>query len=70
MNYLVDTNVFLEILLNRVRRRKCEAFLNREGGAAWVSDFGLHSIGVLLFRENRARLFKRFVDDMLPTFTV
>jgi predicted nucleic acid-binding protein len=48
MNYLVDTNVFLEILLNQAGRKKCEAFLQDEKGAAWISDFTLHSIGVLL----------------------
>jgi hypothetical protein len=26
MNYLVDTNLFLEILLNQGERKKCEVF--------------------------------------------
>jgi iron only hydrogenase large subunit-like protein len=43
MNYLVDTNVFLEILLSQAGRKKCEAFLQGEKGAAWISDFTLHS---------------------------
>ena len=33
MNYLVDTNVFLEILLNQAGRKKGEAFLHGEKGA-------------------------------------
>ena len=70
MNYLVDTNVFLEILLSQAGRAKCEAFLESEDGAAWISDFSLHSVGVLLFRKNRPQLFKKFVNDTLPQFTV
>ena len=34
MNYLVDTNIFLEILLGQAGRKKCEAFLQGEKGAA------------------------------------
>ena len=70
MNYLVDTNVFLEILLDQSGRSKCEAFLQRETGAAWISDFSLHSVGVLLLRRKRADLFTRFINDMLPELTV
>lgn len=36
MNYLVDTNLFLEILLHQAGRKKCEAFLQGEKGAAWI----------------------------------
>ena len=70
MTYLVDPNIFLEILLNQAGRKKCEAFLQGEKGAAWISDFTLHSIGVLLFRQKRPDLFDRFAADTLPQFTI
>ena len=70
MNYLVDTNIFLEILLSQAGRKKCEAFLLGEKGAAWISDFTLHSIGVLLFRQKRPEVFDRFAADTLPQFTI
>ncbi|HEV7928412.1 MAG TPA: PIN domain-containing protein [Verrucomicrobiae bacterium] len=70
MNYLVDTNIFLEILLNQAGRKKCEAFLQGEKGAAWISDFTLHSIGVLLFRQKRTDLFDKFTADTLSQFTI
>ena len=70
MNCLVDTNVFLEILLNQAGRKKCEAFLQGEKGAAWISDFTLHSIGVLLFRQKRPELFDQFAADTLPQLTI
>lgn len=70
MNYLVDTNIFLEILLNQAGRKRCEVFLQGEKGAAWISDFTLHSIGVLLFRQKRPELFDQFAADTLPQFTI
>ena len=70
MNCLVDTNIFLEILLDQAGRERCETFLQNEPGAAWLSDFTLHSIGVLLFRQQQPELFHRFVADTLPQFTV
>ena len=70
MNCLVDTNIFLEILLGQAGRKKCETFLQGEGGAAWISDFTLHSIGVLLFHQKRPDLFDKFVADTLPQFTI
>jgi predicted nucleic acid-binding protein len=70
MNCLVDTNIFLEILLNQAGRKKCEAFLQGEKGAAWISDFTLHSIGVLLFRQKRPELFEQFAADALPQLTI
>jgi predicted nucleic acid-binding protein len=70
MNCLVDTNIFLEILLNQNGRKKCEACLQNEPGAAWISDFTLHSIGVLLFRQKRTELFDQFVADLLPQFNI
>jgi uncharacterized protein len=44
--------------------------LQGEKGAAWISDFTLHSIGVLLFRQKRPEVFDRFVADTLPQFTI
>src|SRR5437667_433564 len=70
MKKLVDTNIFLEILLDQPARPKCEAFLDNNEDAAGISDFSLHSLGVLLFRKNRAELFRRFVSDILPELSV
>ncbi len=35
-----------------------------------MSDFTLHSIGVLLFRQKRPELFNKFAADTLPQFTI
>jgi len=31
-----------------------------------ISDFSLHSIGVILFRKNCERLFLKFANDVIP----
>jgi predicted nucleic acid-binding protein len=44
MRLLVDTNVFIEVLLNQVSASDARSFLqNRKGHELYVSDFALHS---------------------------
>lgn len=64
--YLVDTNIFLEILLNQAKSQKCKDFLDQNVGDLSVTDFSLHSIGVILFKQNEDSLFLKFLDDTLP----
>ncbi len=64
--YLIDTNIFLEILLKQKRKEKCKKFLNANVGQLHISDFSLHSIGVILFRKRRANAFQKFIDDSIP----
>ena len=35
-----------------------------------ISDFSLHSIGVILFRINRYELYNSFVNDVIPQIEV
>jgi hypothetical protein len=52
MKLLVDTNVFLEILLSDSRSDEARELLeNSNGHELFVSDFALHSIGLLLLRR-------------------
>jgi len=64
--YLVDTNIFLEILLNNKNRAACEDFLNKNISNLFIPDFSLHSIGIVLFRDNKPGLFDRFIADIMP----
>jgi predicted nucleic acid-binding protein len=66
MSFLVDTNVFLEILLNQPGRTMCEQFLQQNTGALAIADFSLHSIGVIALRRRQAALFADFLNDSLP----
>ena len=66
MAHLVDTNVFLEILLGDSKAETCESFLAEHRGELYVSDFSINSIGVILNRIKRISLFDLFLRDILP----
>ncbi len=63
--YLLDTNIFLEILLNQEKSTTCKNFLLSANGKIYISDFSLHSIGVILFRYKRVDAFISFIEDVL-----
>ncbi|TVL99789.1 MAG: VapC toxin family PIN domain ribonuclease [Candidatus Brocadia sp. WS118] len=64
--YLVDTNIFLEILLKQAKSQKCKDFLDQNVSDLSITDFSLHSIGVILFKQNEDDLFLKFLNDTLP----
>jgi predicted nucleic acid-binding protein len=63
--HVLDTNIFLEILLTQEKREICKRFLDANVGNLHISDFSLHSIGVILFRNNKEGIFKKFVEDVI-----
>ena len=66
MRLLVDTNLFIEVLLNQASAGDARTFLeNRKGHKLYVSDFALHSIGLLLFRHNQHQVFRQFLQDVI-----
>ncbi len=64
--YLLDTNIFLELILEQekaeVSRSLIELAIQNQFA---VSDFSVHSIGVLLYRKNRHTDFTEFVHDIV-----
>ena len=66
MTFLVDTNIFLEILLGRAKKESCKGFLEKNMGELSITDFSLHSIGVILFRYHKKALFDDFIKDVMP----
>lgn len=68
--YLVDTNIFLEILLTQEKQEVCRKFLEENVGSLYISDFSLHSIGVILFRNNKEEIFKKFLKDIIPNLEI
>ena len=64
--YLVDTNIFLEILLGQDKKEVCKSFLDENIGDLNTTDFSLHSIGVILFRYSKEGIFDKFVEDVMP----
>ena len=61
--YLTDSNVFLEIILGQAKEAKCKRFLEENTGALFISDFSLHSIGVILFRNGMEDKFQTFAEE-------
>jgi predicted nucleic acid-binding protein len=64
--YLVDANVFLEILLGQAKKGNCKRFLDDNAKDLNISDFSLHSIGVILFKYNKEDIFQKFIQDVAP----
>ncbi|MDU9047390.1 MAG: PIN domain-containing protein [Candidatus Electrothrix sp. Rat3] len=68
--YLFDTNIFLEILLSQEKSSECKKILTDKAGEIFISDFSLHSIGVILFRHDKGDVFNKFTEDILPNVDV
>lgn len=66
MKLLVDTNVFLEVLLEQERSDEAKELLTKtDVHDFFISDFSLHSIGLILLRRRRADAFRDFLSDMV-----
>ncbi len=68
--FLIDTNIFLEILLKQGKKESCKKFLDGNIGNLHVTDFSLHSVGVSLYKYNRSDVFQKFVKDTLPKIQI
>ena len=62
--FLADTNIFLEVLLAGNKAETCKAFLAQNPGKIHISDFSLHSVGVILFRQRQELVFRAFFEDV------
>jgi hypothetical protein len=64
--FLVDANVWLELLLDQEQAGQVRDFLRAVPlGELAITDFALHSVGVILARNKRDDLFARFISDLL-----
>jgi uncharacterized protein len=63
--YLLDTNIFLELLLDQKEAASVQALFNTKVPAdLHISDLAFHSIGIILYQKNAAHLFSDFVRDL------
>jgi uncharacterized protein len=63
---LVDANVWLELLLDQEKAGQVRDFLRALPLAELaITDFALHSVGVILARNKRDDLFVQFISDLL-----
>lgn len=65
VRYLVDTNIWLERLLDQEKSDIVYTFLNSiPKSQIFISDFTLHSIGVILTKLKKPDTFDKFVRDI------
>jgi predicted nucleic acid-binding protein len=64
--YLVDTNVFLEGLLEQEKVETVRSFFQKTRlEEIFISDLSLHSIGIILFKLQKHKLFDSFLEDLV-----
>jgi hypothetical protein len=62
--FLIDTNIFLEYILRRSRVQEVKDFFSRaDVSRLYMSDFSLHTLGVIYLREHKAGEFLTFVNE-------
>jgi predicted nucleic acid-binding protein len=65
VRYLVDTNVWLERLLDQEKSDVASRFFDLiPTDELFVSDFTIHSIGVILSRLKKFEVFAKFINDL------
>jgi predicted nucleic acid-binding protein len=63
--YLLDTNIWLERLLNQTRAAEVKQLLDTlDSSELALSDFALHSICVILGRHQKLTLLDQFIADL------
>jgi predicted nucleic acid-binding protein len=66
MKVLLDTNIFLEIILSQEKAKDAKNLLLKSAQHEFfITDYSLHSIGLLLFRRKQYEAFQAFVQDVL-----
>ncbi len=64
--FLVDTNVWLEVLLEQERAEEARRFLlGVDAAELAISEFSLYSIGIAVCRAGKDGLFRDFLSDTL-----
>ena len=64
-NFLIDTNIFLEILLNQEKADECENLLkniSKKKSIFYVSSFSIHSIEVIMTRNKKDIALAEFLS--------
>ena len=66
MRALLDTNIFLEIILSQEKADDAKNLLLKSAEHEFfLTDYSLHSIGLLLFRKKQHEAFRAFLEDVL-----
>jgi predicted nucleic acid-binding protein len=70
MAYLFDTNIFLEIFLDQNNKDRAKKLIANNLQDLNISDFSLHSIGIILLKEKKSEIFNKFLEDISAHATI
>jgi predicted nucleic acid-binding protein len=63
--YLLDTNIFLELLLDQKESVSVSTLLgSRTPEELGISDLAFHSMGIILYQKKARHLFTEFIHDL------
>ncbi len=63
--YLLDTKVFLELLLEQEKAEEIKnLLLEIEPKDLYITDFSLYSVGITLLRLKKQEIFLKFIKDV------
>ncbi|MDI3545093.1 MAG: uncharacterized protein PWP68_510 [Rikenellaceae bacterium] len=63
--FLIDTNIWLERLLNQERSEEVGQLFNQFSSENfYITDFSFHSIGIILCKLNKRETFGKFTKDI------
>ncbi|RMD94883.1 MAG: PIN domain-containing protein, partial [Calditrichaeota bacterium] len=66
IQFVIDTNVWLELLLEQERAPEVSEFLRKVNPrSVAITEFAVYSIGVILIRLKKPDLFVEFIDDIV-----
>lgn len=66
MKVLIDTNIILEVILAQAQAQSARALLAAHNDHEFfITDFSIHSIGLLLLRRKQVAAFDAFLNDMM-----
>src|SRR5262249_2786742 len=65
MRLLLDTNIFLEVIFNQRQALIVRVLLNSISHELFISDFSMHSVGVLVISRRGAKRWRRFLEELI-----
>lgn len=66
MKFLIDTNVFFEMLFERQGVKEATELLSvTDRHEFFISDYALHSVGTYLFHHKKQSTFVKFLKDQV-----
>ena len=64
--YLIDTNVWVELLLEQQRAKEVKRFFQEiEASQLAITEFSLYSIGIILDRLGKSETYTDFISDTI-----